>query len=357
MLIMAAPVAAYIWLRQPDAEISAPIEDSKAVEQDETYAPAFANLPPEARQLQTQLSALAKGFDGDVGIAVRSVTGDWTAGHNLSQPFPQQSVSKLWVAATVMGKVDKAELKLTDTIPLTSADLTIFHQPVRKYILAQGAQEKGAWRPRIEQLLWYAMTQSDNAANDALFRHVGGQQGVQAFLSEKRLTGIRMSAGEKELQMAIAGMAWRDTYSYGRSFWTARELVPFRTRQQAIAAYLANPMDGATPLAVAQGLGKLANGTLLSPKSSAYLIGLMNQSKTGPKRLRGGLSKGWTLAHKTGTGQVLKQLATAYNDVGILTSPSGRRYALVVMIGSTNRSVEERQNFMQAVTRTVIEVE
>ena len=124
-----------------------------------------------------------------------------------------------------------------------------------------------------------------------------------------------------------------------------------------MGAYLANPPDGATSNAFAEGLAKLASGKLLSPASTAFLIDLMTQSKTGPKRLRGGLAPRWSMPHKTGTGQVLKLLATAYNDVGILTSPAGKRYAVVVMIGSTNRPVSERQDLMQAVTRAVIACE
>jgi beta-lactamase class A len=60
------------------------------------------------------------------------------------------------------------------------------------------------------------------------------------------------------------------------------------------------------------------------------------------------------LAHKTGTGQVMGYYATAYNDVGILTSPRGQHYAVVVMIASTQRPVPERQALMAAVTRAVI---
>jgi beta-lactamase class A len=87
------------------------------------------------------------------------------------------------------------------------------------------------------------------------------------------------------------------------------------------------------------------------------LLDLMDLSKTGPDRLRGGLSEGWTLAHKTGTGQVMGSYASAYNDVGILTSPTGRHYALVVLVGSTHESVPVRQALMSNVTRTVIACE
>ena len=348
-LLLALPVAAYIFLRfgdQPALESSA--RPTEVVEEMQANEPLG---PPPPASLASQITSLGTSFDGDVGIVVQSIEDGWIAAHDADRPFPQQSVSKLWVAAAVLGKVDEGELSLDEVMPLTRADLTIFHQPIRKKILA------GGYRPAISELLDHAMTRSDNAANDALFRRVGGQAGVMNFLREKELQGIRMSEGEKELQMGIVGMEWQDSFSYGRNFWRAREKLNFGARVSAMGAYLENPPDGATPRAVAAGLAALQRGELLSPPSTALMLDLMERSRTGPKRLRGALVEGWRLPHKTGTGQVLKALATAYNDVGILISPAGRHYAVVVMISATNRPVPERQELMQGVVRSVIECE
>ncbi|NJM50119.1 MAG: serine hydrolase [Sphingomonadales bacterium] len=359
--VILAVLAAYVWIRILGEERalagdltagSAEISSVQAANNGKSRA-----LPDILKQ---QISAIGSGFDGDVGIAVQSVEDGWSADYNGDMVLPQQSLSKLWVAAAILDRADRGELTLDDNLTLTSADLSVFHQPIRKQILAAGR-----YRVSIAELLHYAMTQSDNTANAVLFREAGGQAGVMRFLASRGLTDIKMATSETDLQMGIAGMEWRSAYSYGRNFWTARNTLPFGHRAKALGDYLANPPDGATPRGYAGGLAMLAQGKLLRPATSAYLIGLMGQSKTGPKRLRGGLpapqpggvdaaQPSWTLPHKTGTGQVLKLLATAYNDVGILTAPDGRRYVLVVMIGSTNRSVQERQEMMQAVTRTVI---
>jgi beta-lactamase class A len=304
--------------------------------------------PPPPVALSARIDALGKSFDGRVGIVVRSVEDGWTASFGAAGLFPQQSVSKLWVASTVMGQVDAGNLHLADPITLTAKDLTIFHQPIRKRI------GDGAYTTTISELLWFAMTQSDNTANDALFRHVGGQAGVGKFLAAKGLDEIAIGPGEKQLQIKTAGMTWDDSYSHGRTFWHVRETVPLQVRAKALGDYVTNPPDAATPIAVARALAKLQRGELLTRQSTGYLIHLMNESQTGPDRLRSGLSEGWTLAHKTGTGQVLGYYATAYNDVGILSAPSGRHYAVVVMIASTQRPVPERQALMAAVTRAVI---
>jgi beta-lactamase class A len=346
VLLIAGYVAAYTFLIAPEPAPTAEISQAQITAQPAPQ-PATPKGPPAPAALTAQIETLGSSFDGRVGISVRSIDDGWTASFDGQGKFPQQSVSKLWVAASVLNKADIGELKLSDTMILTPADLTIFHQPIRKRIGANGTQVT------IAELLTLAMTQSDNTANDALFRRIGGKAGTENFLMNKGLNGISMSEGEKQLQMQAAGMEWDDRFSYGRIFWQVRETIPYERRANAINAYITNPADGAAPDSITMGLAQLQKGELLSARSTAYLIDIMGQSVTGPDRLKGGLPAGWTIAHKTGTGQVFKQLASAYNDVGILTSPTGRRYAVAVMIGATQRSVPQRQALMHAVVQAV----
>ncbi len=64
---------------------------------------------------------------------------------------------------------------------------------------------------------------------------------------------------------------------------------------------------------------------------------------------------GWSIAHKTGTGQVWRGYAVGINDVGLLTAPDGRVYAVAVMMPRTYKPVPERLAFMQQVSRAVAE--
>ena len=63
---------------------------------------------------------------------------------------------------------------------------------------------------------------------------------------------------------------------------------------------------------------------------------------------------GWTIAHKTGTGQFFDGVQSGYNDIGILTAPDGTNYTIAVMIGSTRASYAARMGMMQEVTRSVV---
>jgi beta-lactamase class A len=70
-------------------------------------------------------------------------------------------------------------------------------------------------------------------------------------------------------------------------------------------------------------------------------------------RLKAGLPRGFTLAHKTGTGPDWRGASVGINDVGLITAPDGHTYAVAVMIRQTRRSNEARHALMQAVTRAV----
>ena len=125
-------------------------------------------------------------------------------------------------------------------------------------------------------------------------------------------------------------------------------------RRDAFERYIDNPVDGATPDGITNGLARLQRGELLSRASTARMLAILAQVRTGPQRLRGGLAPGWSIGHKTGSGQILNGVQAGYNDIGILTSPEGRHYAVAVLIGRTSVPNLTRMQLMQNVTRAVI---
>ena len=298
--------------------------------------------------LDERLQDLGQAFGGRIGIAVYNVDEGWAVAFNGSEKQPQQSVSKLWVALAVLDAVDRGDLSLSTPVTIRKADLSIFHQPIRERV------GDGQWTTTVGDLLRRAITQSDNAANDALVRTIGGPWVVQVAVVGKNLGEIRFGPGERKMQTEAAGLTWKPEYSFKRAFWDDREALPPDVRRRALDAYLADPPDGASAVDIAETLGRLKQGELLSPESTDHLLTLMGQTSTGSSRLRAGLAPGWTLRHKTGTGQVNGRLATGYNDVGLLTAPDGTVYAVAVLIGASRRSFEERSALIADVARVVI---
>ena len=299
--------------------------------------------------LRTSVNALRSRFDGLAGISVRSVEQGWSVDSaDADRRMPQQSVSKLWVAMTVLDAVDQGRITLDDPLTITRSDLTLFHQPIA------GLLKNGTYTTTVRDLLHRALTMSDNTCNDRLLSYVGGPTAVRTFLANHGIDNVRFGPGERLLQSKTAGLTWRQDYAMGRAFEAARAKLPFGARQAAYQSYVADPIDGAAPAAIAGALAKLKRGALLSPTSTSYLIGTMQSSKTGPQRMRGAVPPGWSFGHKTGTGQNLLSRTAGYNDVGLLMAPDGQSYAIAIMIGDTSRTIPQRQALMQSVVTAVV---
>lgn len=317
-------------------------------------AQSYVEVPPPAqrveapRALSATIDYLVNNFDGVVGVAVTSIDRGWTAQRNGDLKLPQQSVSKLWVAMAALDAVDRGEVTLDDRVIIRRSDLTLFHQPIAALVGDDG------YETSIGELLRRAMTMSDNTCNDRVLRHVGGPAAVRDFFRRKAIADVRFGPGERLLQSGTAGLTWTQDLAFGNAFSLARARLPQSVRLAAFEAYLADPPDGAAPTGITEALARLKRGELLSPRSTAWLMSTMSQSRTGKMRLRGAVPPGWQFGHKTGTGQNLNGRTAGYNDVGILTAPDGQSYAIAVMIGDTRKPIAERQDLMQAVVAAIV---
>ncbi len=310
-------------------------------------APQAPATPPAAPELARRIQALGAGFDGHVGLAVMDLKEGWTAAWNGDGRFSQESVAKLWTVIAALHAVDARRIQIDEEVPLTRDDLSVFHQPLAERIGRYG------YRTTIAELIRGAIVDSDNAANDVLVRRLGGTAAVQAVIRDLGLDGVVAGIQQRELQARIAGLPWRPSLDGEGRLEAARSMLDPEVREAAMRSYLADPDDAATPLAMVRALAALQSGRLLSPASTERLLRLMHSTVHGEERLNGGLGTGWTLAHKTGTGQHLGPLQVGTNDVGILTAPDGHAYAVAVLVGSSTQPLVVREGLMRQVARAV----
>ena len=142
---------------------------------------AAPRAPAPRRAARWRSTRCANSFDGLAGIAVRSVDDGWAIDSvDADRRMPQQSVSKLWVAMTVLDQIDSGRLTLDTPVTIRREDLTLFHQPVAALVA-----KDGVYITTVRDLLNRAMTQSDNTANDSLLRTVGGPAAVRAFIARR----------------------------------------------------------------------------------------------------------------------------------------------------------------------------
>ncbi|MBV7266888.1 serine hydrolase [Erythrobacter ani] len=310
--------------------------------------PADRVPTPAELAFEQQLAEIGSSISGEIGIAVIDVEARNAYDFNGDRLMPQQSVSKLWVAMAALAQVDAGDLDLSESVSIRRADLTLFYQPIRNVV-----RSRGSFSSDYGDLIERALASSDNTANDRVLRRIGGAEAVQNWLDGAGLGMIQFGADERTKQSAIAGLRWDQSYSYGDRFYRARDGVAPNLRREAFEGYLAEPIDGASALGIAHAMAQLARGELMSADSTWYMREILSRTRSGPRRLKGGLPPGWRIEHKTGTGQVFDGEQSGYNDVGLLIAPDGSEYGVAVLIGRTREPIPARMEMMQAVTRAV----
>ena len=131
----------------------------------------------------------------------------------------------------------------------------------------------------------------------------GGPEAVREMLARNRILGIRFGPGERLMQSQIAGLQWQPGYSVGRTFYTARSSVPAERRRAAFERYIDDPIDGATPAGLVDGLSRLRRGELLSRASTERLLvdHVADPDRREPAAAAASPPAGGS-RHKTGTG-------------------------------------------------------
>jgi beta-lactamase class A len=219
---------------------------------------------------------------GTIGIVAFEVGGGGRIAHRPDEPFPMASTWKLPLVMSVLARIDAGGDRLDRSLRFTTADLEPPYSPIAERYPHGGSLTVG-------EICRLTISESDNSGADLLAAVVGGPGAVTAYLHSIGVRGVRIDRRE-------------------------RSLPSFALR--------AEPRDTATPSAMAALVARLASDSPLSTRSTALLLRWMRATKTGDRRLRAGVPRGWHVADKTGT------YANVANDVGLLYPPSGPPIAI-----------------------------
>jgi beta-lactamase class A len=287
---------------------------------------AFAQKP-DVSALETTLQRIAGAARGRVGIALIHLESGATINVRGHERFPMASVVKLPIAIEVLKQVAEDKLTLNRAVWLAPSD-------IRPCCTLERRHPKGGVSRTVAELLELAIVESDNTAADALLKLVGGADVVERRLRAMGFHLINVDRTEGQLLLDMAGV----TNAPPPEQWTIeiqRKLVADADRESVTrgrARYLVDERDTATPYETAQLVGRLQLGDLLPRAETDLLMGLLLQTKTGPRRIKGRLPPETLVAHKTGT------TAVVINDAGIITLPPGSKIAgrivLVVYIAN-----------------------
>lgn len=265
--------------------------------------------------LEDQLNALAKDKKLRVGVAVLDMQSGELTEINGREDFPLQSVFKFHIAAKVLDDVDKGKLRFNQQVEIGAAEiLENTWSPLRD------EHGKKALRMRLDSLLYYMVSLSDNNACDILLRRTGGPEAVNQYVRSLGISGTQIQVNEEQMHQD----------------WETQ----FR--------------NVATPVSVVEIFKKFYLREFLPGDMHDFLWAQMEHSPTGRKRLRGGVPEGAVVAHKTGTsGRNAEGLSAATNDAGIILLPDGRVYIVAVFVTGSQESDEVNEQVIAAVARAI----
>lgn len=357
--LMLLPVKA----QQPSLTSSSPSIAESSLQQEQIHQTAplaggmmkvSAQLTPaqsNTRLFQERLKNLdVSAAQGKVGIGVLDLNSGQSWFLNGKQRFPMQSVYKLPSAIAVLKQVDEGKISLKQLVTIMRQDFAPGSSPMIKEFKGDRVQIP------LRNVLESSVGISDNTAADALVRLLGGPQQVNAILGKLQIRNIRVDRLEQQMQPESVGLKnFQPELADEQKYNEAVEKIPDSVKKAALQKYLTDPRDTATPEAMVDLLAKLNSNQLLSENSTALLLKIMTDSPTGQKRLKAGLPENWSIAHKTGTGADVLGIGTATNDVGIATSPDGKRVAIAVFIAGSKAPLEEREKVMSNIASRVVQ--
>ncbi len=298
----------------------------------------------EILPIENRLAEIEKTVKGRLGAAI--VTPSVSYYSKKNERFSLQSVMKLMVAMAALDQVDQGRWKLEEKFVFKRSDLSLFFQPI-----ADQLGKKDQMSVTLEQCIELTVTESCSASGDFLIRQMGGTSVVNAFLKKNQIDELSVDREERDLQTNILGISWKAEYIDEKKLQADIDRIPESQLDLSYQRYQKDPRDTTTPAAMAKLLQKLVTGKLLSAESTKYLLGVMEQTKTGADRLPAGIANGWKLGHKTGTSSSHKGVAAATNDVGFVRNSKGDWIVIVALVGDSRAEAKIRAEAIRDVAK------
>ena len=230
---------------------------------------------------------------GRVGLSVLDTGNGKILSWRGGERFAMCSSFKWVLAASVLSRADQGQLRLSDTISYTAAQL-LSHSPVTGAHVKEGHM-------RIEDLCAAAVEESDNGAANLLLARIGGPKNVTAYARSLGDSVTRLDRNEPTLNENRPG----------------------------------DPRDTTTPDAMAQTMKTVLLGDALRADSRAKLLDWLKKCDTGAHRLRAGIPASWSEGDKTGTGE-----RGAAVDNAILWPPHRAPILATAYVSDSNKSIE-----------------
>lgn len=270
------------------------------------------------RILADEISAVVKDAPCQIGVAVITNGGDTVTVNNDSVHYPLMSVFKLHQAVALGRQLDLRNTGFDTLLTVRRAELNpdTWSPMYHDYTDEQ-------YTVTLDRMLEYLLLYSDNNVSNQLFERLCD---VAATDSVIRSLGI---PGSFNLTYTEAEMQAGHDKAYDN--WSS-------------------------PLACAALINRLYTDSVMSADKQAAVLDLLGRCETGRERIPAGFAGNDSvkMGHRTGSGYINeKGEVVAVNDVAYITLPSGRSYALAVLVRDYAGTQESAEKLIAAVSATV----
>ena len=257
-------------------------------------------------QLSRDLTAIETASGGRLGVGVLDVASGERVVHRGDERFPMCSTFKVLAVSAVLAKVDAGKEQLDRVLHFEKSDL-VTYSPITK-------DRVGAAGMMLGEICAAAIRYSDNSAANLILSSLGGPVAVTRFARSIGDEVTRLDRIETDLNEALPG----------------------------------DPRDTTSPAAMLADLKVLLLGSKLKVASRDQLTQWMVGNTTGDERLRAGVSTGWKVGDKTGSGE-----RGTTNDVGIFWPPEGSPVLVTVYLTGSTGAGDQRSATIAAVGRAI----
>lgn len=270
-----------------------------------------------SQNLKKKILQITKDKNATVAVSVLDFGNDKTVHINGNKKLPMLSVFKFHIGLAVLNEVDQGKLNLDQKILIKKSDLLEnTWSPIRERF------PEGEIEMPLGLLIKYTVAESDNNGCDILLRLIGGTETVQKFINSKGIRNFTIKVNEEQMHQGFEFMYLNTTTANSAN----QLLKDFRDKK------------------------------IVSKTSTDFLMTTMLETSTGKNKIVAQLPESVPVAHKTGSsGKNEKGLTIAENDIGIVTLPGGKSYALSIFVSDSMESAETNTKMIADISKIVFD--
>lgn len=291
-----------------------------------------------------EIARLEKITGGSIGVGVIHLETERSFYYSGDVRYPMASTYKVPIAVQLLSRVEKGEIQLTDMINLEKSDLHPGSGTITQMLDEPGVVLS------LHNLLELMLLVSDNSAADLCIKSAGGTTAVTQKMREIGIDDIDISRStfvSIAHSLGITIFKEGDVYDEIKAYRAMSQLNE-QMREQAWQAFLDDPRDTVSPIAMAKLLQKIWNKEVLNNENSKLLLDIMKRCQTGKGRIRGVLPPRTIVYNKTGT------IHKVVNDVGIVKLPSDAgNIAIAIFIKDTKIENDECEKIIAHIARSL----